>query len=192
MRKIQKILIGGFLVGVLLGGIGTGMAFVEYSSLAYAGEQKIGAENLVTRSFDHIFQPESGKVIVDCAWWVYERAYGSCIEADDTVPEGTIRYEITYNEEAASPFLVYEELEPDEAGDPDSADTSAGQESVQGRLDVGMRNSVNDFEMWMICKDMVLGDLKQRRISSYDMAYITDIRIKINPATMPYVIDETW
>ena len=38
MRKVQKILIGTLLGGVLLGGIGTGVALVEYSSFAYAGK----------------------------------------------------------------------------------------------------------------------------------------------------------
>ena len=42
MRRIQKILFGTFLGGVLLCGVGAGTALVEYSSFTYAGEKKIG------------------------------------------------------------------------------------------------------------------------------------------------------
>lgn len=44
MRRIQKILFGTFLGGVLLCGVGAGTALVEYSSFTYAGEKKIGWE----------------------------------------------------------------------------------------------------------------------------------------------------
>lgn len=196
MRKIQKILIGLFFGGVLLGGVGTGIALVEYSSFAYAGETKIGEENLVTRDFDYKFDPAKGKIAVKCGWWEYEQ-YGSSVETDEAVPEGTIRYAITYNDKTTQPYLVYDESP--EAEEVTMEDSEEGQEKqqeetkelIQGHLDVGIRNMVNDFALWMECKDTVLRDLKQRRIASYDVAYITDIKIKVNPETMPYVLDET-
>lgn len=228
MRKIQKLLIGMFFGGVLLGGIGTGIALVEYSSFAYAGEKKIGEENLVTKDFDYSFDPARGKISVGCGWWEYEQ-YGSHIETDETVPQGMIRYAITYNDRTTQPYLIYDErLETeDDSFDPEGAadaaelanideGTDAGgteyegslydreaeitvadeekakkEERIQGHLDVGIRNIVSDFALWMECKDAVLKDLKQRRISSYDVAYITDIKIKVNPETMPYLLDET-
>ena len=39
MRKIQKILLGSFLTGVLICGVGAGTAIGEYSSLTYLGER---------------------------------------------------------------------------------------------------------------------------------------------------------
>ena len=48
MRRIQKIMTGIFLGGVLLGGIGTGTAMVEYATLSYGGERLVGEEYLVT------------------------------------------------------------------------------------------------------------------------------------------------
>ncbi len=35
MRRIHVILLGIFMTGVLLGGIGTGIAFGEYSTMEY-------------------------------------------------------------------------------------------------------------------------------------------------------------
>ena len=61
MRKIQKILLGGFLAGVLICGVGAGTAIGEYSSLNYLGERTLGEEKLVTENFDYTFDPELGQ-----------------------------------------------------------------------------------------------------------------------------------
>ena len=55
MRRIQKILAGVFFGGVLLCGIGAGVAFVEFSSFEYGGEKQIGSDVLVTEAFDFAF-----------------------------------------------------------------------------------------------------------------------------------------
>lgn len=104
MRRVQKVLSGIFLGGVLLGGIGTGVALVEYSSLAYAGERRLGAENLVTRQLDYSFVPEEEEVWLIRSYWDEAE-----VEADASVPEGIIRYEITYDEKRVKPVLNCEE-----------------------------------------------------------------------------------
>ena len=227
MRKIQKILIGVFIGGVLMGGIGTGIAFVEYSSFAYAGEKTIGGENLVTRQFDHTFDPARGRITVD-AGWTWEE-YGSCqLIADESVPENVIRYEVTYNEKAVRPYLIYDEFEtedgegefeeeedeleitwgeementdipdqiPDQTPDqiPDQTpdqnpDQTPDQipDQIQGRVFLGSRYISNDFAVWMECKDDFLRELKQKKISYYTQIHLTDVKIKVNPATLPYV-----
>lgn len=267
MRKIQKILIGVFIGGVLMGGIGTGIAFVEYSSFAYAGEKTIGGENLVTRQFDHTFDPARGRITVD-AGWTWEE-YGHCqLIADESVPENVIRYEVTYNEKAVRPYLIYDEFEaedgegefeeeedefeitwgegmettdipdqtldqapdqipdqtpdqlpdqildqtPDQTSDqtpdqipdqiPDQTpdqipdqilDQTPNQipdqipEQIQGRVFLGSRYISNDFAVWMECKDDFLQELKQKKISYYTQIHLTDVKIKVNPATLPYV-----
>ena len=48
MRKIHVILLAVFTTGVLCGGIGTGIAFGEYSSMEYGGAVMLGEEYLVT------------------------------------------------------------------------------------------------------------------------------------------------
>ena len=42
MRKIHVILLAVFTTGVLCGGIGTGIAFGEYSSMEYGGHCDAG------------------------------------------------------------------------------------------------------------------------------------------------------
>lgn len=227
MRRVQKVLSGVFLGGVLLGGIGTGVALVEYSSLAYAGEKHLGEENLVTRQLDYSMAPGTEEVWLIKSYWDEAEA-----EADESVPEGIIRYEITYNEKLVRPVLSYEEdkdqeelseaeesvegqVEAEESteGEPEAEEsTEEGQEAekgVEGKpeeeeneervpgkirrktlLHLSIRNTGNDFAVWMACKDEILAELKKKRIFSYDMIPVTDLRIKVNPRTMPLVHSE--
>lgn len=185
MRKIQKILISTLLGGVLLGGIGTGVALVEYSSFAYAGEKIMGEENLVTREIDFKFEPEKGKLVVVHEYWGRIN-YPDVLEEDGTVPEGVVRYVVTYNPRTTDVALSFDTYNQEEV---EEGEVQADTESIspQGYLSLQIRYVGNNFEMFMQSKDEILKELKQRRISSYNIAYVTDVRIKVNPKTMPYL-----
>ncbi len=232
MRRVQKVLTGIFLSGILMGGIGTGIAMVEYSSLAYGGEKLIGEESLVTKNLDYEFQMGEGTLeLAGFHYWNREKIQE--IEVDVTVPVGTVRYEVTYNEKSISPSLVFEpyveeeeELEVgeweepedeavnedgDAAGDPDTAQTvsvdgespaaaledaliqeESGKKEKEeskrlGYLYLSASYHEDGFGVFMENKDRVLEELKQGKISSYRMAYITDVKIKVNPETVPYI-----
>ena len=187
MRSVQKILFGVFLGGVLLGGIGTGIAFVEYSSIAYAGERRIGEENLVTEDFDFSFQQENGGIMVVSRR--YDDVYPYTIEEDTSVPEDVIRYQVTYNPETVTPALNFTECIQDEEKPEDILQQTESPETLwyQGELRLNAWYHGDDFAIWMANKDEILKDLKQGRIASYRMDYITAVKIKVNPQTMPYV-----
>ena len=211
MRRIQKILLGTFLGGVLLCGIGAGTALVEYSSFVYAGEKKIGWEDLETKNLDFQFDPEKGSVIVDTGFW--GQRSGEMLEADMTVPEGVIRYENTYNKKRVEPFLEFYEFRegpgaesgeiPGEGltGGPGEENGEAakavetertGEEGQknrepQGRLELHASGRGNDLEIFMECKDEFLKEVKEKRISSYEVTYITEVRVLVNPETMEAV-----
>lgn len=176
MRRIQKILSGIFLGGVLLGGIGTGVALVEYSSLVYAGERQLGEEYVVTRELDYVFSPETEEVTIVDSYWEENM---DLIEMDETVPEGTIRYVIDYNEKAVKPSLVYWEADEEPDEEPQSRKNT--------QLQLRVRYISSDFAVLMTCKDEILTELKQKRIFDYDMVYIDDLKIKVNPQSMPFV-----
>lgn len=223
MRKIQKILLGVFLGGVFLGGVGTGVAFLEFSSISYAGERKIAQENMVTEDLDFAFDKDAGVVILTPVWYDGINAYLNP-ETDESVPEGVIRYRVTYNTKGVTPYLRFHEYEEPEAFDEmdDQMDDQMAEESVDGvtvdesetaeETDTAEESasgeeektpSVNiqgslfmekrykeEFGVWMENKDQILSDLKQGKIASYSMDYITDIKVLVNPATKPYVKQE--
>lgn len=212
MRKIQKILLGIFLGGVFLGGVGTGVAFLEYSSISYAGERKIAQGDMVTEDLDFSFDKDDGVVILTPVWYDGIRSYLEP-ETDAGVPEGVIRYQVTYNTKSVTPYLRFSEYEePEEFDrmddemdgdvadegmmDDHMADQSESDEEkkappvkIQGSLFMETRYK-DEFGIWMENKDQILSDLKQGKIASYSMDYITDIKVLVNPATKPYVKQE--
>lgn len=214
MRKLQKILLGTFLGGILLGGIGTGIAFVEYSSITYAGERVIGADSMVTKDLDFTFDAEKGIVNVEPVW--YDGGKVSYVELDETVPEGIVRYRLTYNEKTVSPhihFAEYEEdwkeedgqpetdfaeensTEPEDSTEPenstepeDSTESEIKQDPVhdQGTLYLE-QNYHDDFGLWMENKDEILSDLKRGRIASYRSENITEVKVLVNPGSKAFI-----
>lgn len=179
MRRIQMILTGIFLGGVLLGGVGTGIAMVEYSSLTYGGKHIIGKESLVTRQFDFEFNPDNGNLIFDDELYL-GGMFVTAIEADKEVPADVVRCEVTYNEKRAKPFVRFHENEKTEE---DQEETAVS----QGELRITARYEGSDLAVFMENKDRFLEELKNRVISDYEVLYITDITVKVNPETLPFV-----
>lgn len=198
MGKIRIILASVFLGGVILGGIGAGIAIVEYSSLTYVGEKKIGEENLVTCEMDYMFTLENEQISIED-----RDIWNTKIEEDETVPEGTIRYVVTYNEKTVKPILrVWEEpdyqkedLSEDNLESPSEEDFNTEEnkeeppikQPKQTALELDVRYTYSDFALLMESKDQILEDLRQGRIASYDVMYISQVTIKVNPHTMPYI-----
>ena len=143
MRKIQKILIGTLLTGVLLGGIGTGMALVEYSSFAYAGEKTIGEENLVTREIDFKFEPEKGKLMVVHGYWD-RRNYPNALEEDETVPVGVVRYVVTHNSRLTDVALNFDTYNQEDTEE-EEIEAETEETPLQGYLSLQVRFLGNYF-----------------------------------------------
>lgn len=210
MRKIQKILLGSFLTGVLICGVGAGTAIGEYSSLTYLGERTLGEEELVTENFDYTFDPELGAIRLHPSWYGGRETAG--IETDASVPENVIRYEITYLPETIEPELIFrprnveesltEESEPEETAEEETTaeettaeesepEETAAEENANLRIQGDLLLETwyhGDLGIWMEAKDQILADLKDGRIAGYQVPHIKEITIKVNPVTAPYVI----
>ena len=179
MRNVQKILIGVFVAGVVLGGIGTGIALEEFSDLRYGGRTVVGEEHLVTRELDFHF-PIEGKTLILGYNYNGSLKQEELLVEDITVPVGTIRYEVTYNEQVVKPFLQFDEYEEEEV-----------EEEIWEEEETELRASYigDGFELFMENKDRILEELRQKKLSSYELAEITNLRIRVNPETMKYIED---
>lgn len=237
MRRLHIALLSIFGTGVLLGGIGTGIAIGEYSGLTYRGEVLLGKENLVTEEFCYDFAPEEENVVLSYCHWGDEKKNTLVVE-DESVPEDKVCYVVTYNEEMVRPDLNgwkqvrsgdgWKTLEEDdwteEAAEvvtdqeqdgeitseavtdgTDAAEAAGEQEEAgvealalaggkkQRRVVLSLENYWigDEFDVVMRNKDQILQDLKDKKLGSYEIATITDVEIRVNPAAMPYIIDKT-
>lgn len=217
MRKLHIALLSVFGIGVLLGGIGTGVAIGEYSSLEYKGLVMLGEENLVTKEFYYDFSTEEEEsVLLSYCHWGDGRKDTLLVE-DESVPAGTVRYLVTYNEEMVRPELInwkqerngddwdiadsYNEEEDtweaaedgEDVNAENEGDNDAAEAKKKHRVVLELRNNWigNEFDVMMRNKDQILQDIKHKKIASYEIADITDVEIHVNPASIPYIEDET-
>ena len=82
------------------------------------------------------------------------------IVADDSVPRGIIRFQVTYNAAAVRPYVEYSE---------------------GSYVGIGSYDISDDFERFMRNKDLFLKDLKARQLHSYKSAGITQIKVLVHP-----------
>lgn len=166
MRKIQTVMIGIFCTGVLLTGLGTGIAVSEASSFVYMGEREVGPVTMRTDNFDYTYEPKEGKKLRLTSHFGNIRS--AELVMDENVPENTVRFQVTYNSSTTRPYLRYEEIE-------------------DGEFDwlwVGYEFMSDDFATFMECKDQIVKELKERKISSYQTPSIEDVTILVNPASV--------
>lgn len=208
MRKLHMVLLGVFGAGVLLGGIGTGIAIGEFSGLEYKGDVMIGEENLITKEFCYNFSaPDGEDVLLSYCYWGDERKDSLLVE-DESVPVGEIRYVVTYNEKMVRPRLVSweQELEDEEwitaedsreavfeVEEVDELEEESASEKKRRRVVLELRNNWygNEFDAMMRNKDQILEDLKEKKLGSYEIAGITDVEVRVNPESMEYIEDQT-
>lgn len=177
-----------FCAGVLLGGIGTGVAIAEYTSLEYTGEHILGAENMKTENLDVSVVPEAGKKIKIPRHYQVDRVhYG------EDIPENTVRYVVTYNTELVKVWTEYEEFEQhvqdgENTEDRDSQDR--GQDDAdryQGCVWLNYNYVSDEFDLFMRNKDKILEELKRGQFGSYRMESIQSIEIWMNPRMKEFV-----
>ena len=173
MRNLHKALIAVFCSGVFITGIGTGISFSEFSSFAYSGRTMIGDVKMTTENLDYSFQlQEEQKLRIYGNYYFHRHSADSTeILPDETVPENTIRFQITYNEQAVSPYLRDSE-----------------QESEDPFVGIEFAYLQNDMELFLAGKEQLLDDIKNRRIGSYETVSVERIRIFVNPASADLVI----
>lgn len=164
--------------GVLLGGIGTGVAIAEYTSLEYSGEHILGAENMKTENLDVTVVPQEGKKI---QIWRHYRVNGVHYGAD--IPMNTIRYVVTYNTEMVNCWVNYEEYgtEAEEDIGEYEKDRDQDDDKYQGSVKLEYYYMGDEFDLLMRNKDKILEELKQGQVGSYRMERIKSVEIWMNP-----------
>lgn len=167
MTRFHKITLGIFCGGILLAGIGAGISFGEFSGMSYGGEETVGAYEKTTREISREIDPERGV-------WRIGRYWGEEMEPelDDSVPENTVVFRITYNAEQVDPEVKYVETEYED-----------GEEGPALEIWADWYGSDNELKDMMEAKDKVLAGLRRGELISIKGAPgIEKVEIRINPA----------
>ncbi len=222
MRRKRIILVILFLAGVLVSGIGAGIAFIEYSSFEFGEKQILGEEHLVTEELDFPIEDE-GILILSGRYFGAARSGGvvgrngvlqtASIEEDADVPVDVVRYRITYNDSWLEPYLNYEAYQAEKTDEPESAgadraasdaengdetESGSGAEQAQdkivyaGVLRLSFSYTGDEFRVLMENKDWILSNLKQKKIPDYELASVEDVRILVNPDTLERIENRLW
>ena len=80
------------------------------------------------------------------------------------------------------------EQKPGQPSGPEPDDN--GSDVIQGYLNLYVDGVGSEMRVILGMKDMILEELKQRRISHYDIIYVESVEIQVNPQTLPYILDE--
>lgn len=188
-NKANAILLGGLLGGVLLTGIGTGVAFAEYLSFEYDTTSLAYEAETATETYEFTFA-ENERVEV----WVNGTAE---VIADNAVTTGTLSIEATFDPNLVVPFPDQNSYTAyvDEYGN--TVDIANGLEHSSRGAEVATvseRNIwihseyiVDDFELFMKNKEVILEGLKNHVIVKCEPNYCIDAIVHVNPADIDRV-----
>lgn len=156
MSRMHKILIVVFCLGVLLCGAGAGVAFTEFGALTYGGKQQLGNPDIRTEDLDVEFETgeEARKV-----WAV--RTNMLSIRVDDSVPVNTVRFRVTYNADEVEPYAYWTK-----------------EEGVV--FSWSWKGYEDDVALLMEAKDVVLRNLKEGKVVSFDRTAVKEVVVLVN------------
>ena len=156
-NRINGILLAGFLGGVLVVGLGCGVAWGEYSSFEY-DDSLLAEEQLVVDEYVYEMSRDE-TVIVPSA---------NTITTDDSVASGTLLIETEYNPSAIQvEKYVYE-------GEFQGVNASV--------VEIWGHYIRDDFELFMENKDAVLQGLKDGKLVRLESGYYFDVTVTCNPS----------
>ncbi len=203
MRKIYKIVGSMLAIGVLIAGIGSGVAFAEYSAFEYGGETVLEGSERFTKTLkykvsvngDTSKETEESEEITEVSSEETEREaetsntekveeykqdkaaegkkvlgialdhFYTVIE-DPSVPKNMVYFEISYlsDNQDVKPEIITQYL-------------MGTEEFIH--VDCGFQ--YNDFRALIRAKDLILSDLKNHKISEYQIDRIESIEVQVNP-----------
>ena len=170
MRKIHKIIGGMLVAGVLIAGIGSGVAFAEYSNFEYGGEKVLENSKYITKTVNYQVPKqkdteEKQKLYIE----IMEGHMYSTVVEDTSVPKDTVRFEIQYLTDRKDIKPLVEEMAWDNGN------------KAKKYICLECDYSYNDVRDYMRIKDVLLEDLKAHTLSDYQMDGIKSVKVLINP-----------
>lgn len=199
--KANIVLFSGLLGGALVAGVGCGIAFAEYLSFDYDGAALEASSERTTESFtfdieeDDLVQLSVSRIVK--------------LTEDESVEQGSLVIEASYNPNFLKPYfyaddslcyldeegelVLYEDGESRLSGE----DFDGGVETERGHstahsgyaqaisvktIRMDYADYVSDFDVFMRNKEIILENLKNRTITSFEDDRDIEIIVHVNPA----------
>ncbi len=160
-NRLRGIMAGLFCVGVLTGGIGTGVAFADFSRFTYALVQADEGA-FQTETFTYKIEQEDGERIWIRDYLGGERCY---VKADGQISQGTVEIRVVYDAGRCSPVMTPRKDQEDER-----------------ILDLYLEVYDSDLGNFMAVKDQFLEGLKDGQWREYQSEYVKSVECHVNPA----------
>lgn len=230
MRKIYKVIGSMLAAGVFLTGIGSGVAFAEYSSFEYGGEAMLEGSEHFTKTVEYKVSEKTD--VLNIMTDIHDSYYHFyTIVEDDTVSKDRIQVMVSYlsdNKEAV-PKVQEVQIQGEDSGNMDESIDTGLTESLEEpteSMNAGTTTTdsmdtesedvkeptefkqvesktiqeksksldktyeyiyidcdyeYDDFRNIMRAKDRVLSDLKNHKLSDYQLDRVEKIEIHVNP-----------
>lgn len=169
-KTFRLAMLGLFCAGLLMIGIGAGVAFAEYSSFTYAGQRVPEQAQTQSQSFTAALDPEAPWISISGrSPGLDQLAETASIEVSEELAPGTVRLDLQYR--SAGPALRA------------SWDREVPGDSIRLYWTGG-----SEVELLMTYKDRVLADIRDRRLGEYVAIQLTKAVVTVNPADAEKIV----
>lgn len=179
---IRKRLLIAFMVGLLLMGLGTGVAFAEFSTFQYGGEKNVMPE-MVSKNLS-IKIDETKDNIYFYSYWGYKDI---SIVSDISVPNDEIAIDIKCSPYITPAIRINNDFENDDylteynAYEGVYKSTQVTENDIVYNIYYDYYNDYNGMSEVVQAKNEVLESLKNRKVYSYNSDNIESITIRVSP-----------
>ncbi len=164
MRKKTVVLLSGFFAGLLIAGIGAGIALAEYAGFDYQRIDVASTSGVSTFGYEVNLDANEQLVIGNGK---------AAFTSDESVPAGTVSLSMRYSSRLSEPYVVEEMLAA-------PADNSASAPQP-ARMAIIITGSASGFDTLMEHKDAILDGLKNHTLIRLDDKE-PSITVTMNPA----------
>ncbi len=159
-NQLRGMAAGVFCIGVLLGGVGTGIAFADFSSFSYRAIS-VSEEELETETFTYEILPKD-EGLVRVSRWLCDQP--CVIKEQEEVPENLVEVKVVYNPKLCKPHM--------------QARRNEGGETY---LSLYMDFYESDIGRIMKYKDQFLEGIREGELREFRENYVEQVEYRVNP-----------
>lgn len=170
-KRFRLTMLGLLCGGLLLVGIGVGVAFAEYSAFTYAGQRVPEQAREQSQSFTAEVDPEAPWIAI------YGRGAGleqlgkaARIEVSEDLAPGTVRIDLQYRSVGSQIHASWNDA------------------PLGNSIRLYYWNSGGDVDMLMAYKDQILEDIRNHQLGDYVAVQLTEAVITVNPADAEKIV----